>query len=103
MGGKWPCLTHGFILFYFHSWLYPREALASGASPGSGGGTSLVRMWPEKNLRPQDEYTSGSRLSNSPPGNKGLQRGLQEGRKAVRPPCWFSATYGPAWGSVTEK
>lgn len=84
-------------------WLLLGKPWPQGASPGSRSGTSLVRVSPEKNLRPQDEYTSGSWLSNSPPCNKGLQRGLSEGRKAVRPPCWFLATHGPAWGSMTEK
>ena len=57
-------------------WLLLGKPWPQGASAGSGGGTGLVRMRPEKNLRPQDEYTSGSRLSKSPPGNKRLQRGL---------------------------
>lgn len=48
-------------------WLLLGKPWPQGASPGSRSGTSLVRMWPEKNLRPRDEYTSGSRLSNSPP------------------------------------
>lgn len=53
-------------------WLLLGKPWPQGPSPGSGGGTSLVRMRPEKNPRPQDEYMSGSRLSSSPPWEQGF-------------------------------